>query len=73
MAGPDLIGWPFGEIGKLLLLTGARREEIAAGTWAEIDLDAKLWTVPATRSKNGEAHEIPLSQTAVEISKACCG
>lgn len=63
----DLIGWPFGEIGKLLLLTGARREEIAAGTWAEIDLDAKLWTIPATRSKNGEAHEIPLSQTAVEI------
>ncbi len=65
----ELIGWPFGEIGKLLLLTGARRDEIAAGTWAEIDLDARTWTIPAARTKNGEAHEIPLSHTAVEILK----
>jgi integrase len=65
----ESIGWPFGDIGKLLLLTGARREEIAAGTWAEIDLNAKTWTIPGSRSKNGESHEIPLSDMAVEILK----
>ena len=31
------IGWPFGDIAKLLLLTGARRDEIAEGRWSEID------------------------------------
>ena len=62
-------GWPFGPIGKLLLLTGARRDEIAAGTWAEIALYAKTWTIPASRTKNGEEHEIPLSDTAVDILK----
>ena len=59
--------WPFGPIGKLLLLTGARRDEIAAGTWAEIALEAKTWTIPAGRTKNGEEHEIPLSDTAIDI------
>ena len=63
----DSIGRPFGPIGKLLLLTGARRDEIAAGTWSEIDVDAKTWTIPASRTKNGEAHEIPLSGTAIEL------
>ena len=63
------VGWPFGPIGKLLLLTGARRDEIAEGTWGEIDLNAKTWTIPATRTKNEEVHEIPLSDTAVEILK----
>jgi integrase len=67
--GLESIGWPFGDIGKLLLLTGARRDEIAAGAWAEIDLEAKIWTVPAARSKNGEPHEIPLSDMAVDILK----
>jgi integrase len=63
----ESIGWPFGDIGKLLLLTGARRDEVAAGTWAEIDLDARTWTIPGPRSKNGEPHEIPLSDTAVDV------
>jgi integrase len=65
----EQVGWPFGPIGKLLLLTGARRDEIAEGTWGEIDFEAKTWTIPATRTKNEEAHEIPLSDTALEILK----
>lgn len=63
----DHIGIPFGAIGKLLLLTGARRDEIAEGSWSEIDLETRTWTIPATRTKNGEPHEIPLSDLAVEI------
>lgn len=65
----DSAGWPFGPIGKLLLLTGARRDEIAEGTWGEIDLDARIWTIPSTRTKNDEVHEIPLGDTAVDIIK----
>jgi integrase len=61
------IGWPFGPIARLLLLTGARRDEIAEGRWSEIDLAAKTWTVVKERSKNGVAHEIPLSDAAVLI------
>ncbi|WP_159727589.1 site-specific integrase [Methylosinus sp. Ce-a6] len=63
-------GWPFGQIGKLLLLTGARRDEVGAMTWGEVDLAGKLWTLPKERAKNGAAHEIPLSDAAVAILKS---
>jgi integrase len=65
----ESIGWPFGPIAKLLLLTGARRDEIGSATWGEIDLAAKTWTIVKERSKNGAAHEIPLSDGAVAIFK----
>ncbi len=60
-------GWPFGDVAKLLLLTGARLNEVAAAKWNEIDLDAKTLTIASERSKNGVAHEIPLSDLAIEI------
>ena len=63
------IGWPFGLICKLLLLTGARRDEVASMRWGEIDLVAKCWTLPASRTKNKRPHEIPLSDAAIEIIK----
>lgn len=63
----ESIGWPFGPIAKLLLLTGARRDEVASARWSEINLDAKTWSIAKERSKNGVAHEIPLSDAAVAI------
>jgi integrase len=63
----DSLGWPFGDIAKLLLLTSARRDEIAEGRWSEIDPAAKVWTIGKERSKNGIAHEIPLSDAAIRI------
>ena len=65
----DAVGWPFGPIAKLLLLTGARRDEIASARWSEVDLDAKTLTITKERSKNGVAHEIPLSDPALEDSR----
>jgi integrase len=65
----DSVGWPIGSIAKLLLLTGARRDEIAEGRWSEIDIESKTWTLAKERSKNGVAHEIPLSDAAVTILK----
>ncbi len=63
----DGIGYPFGPIVKMLILTGARRDEVGAMTWAEVDLAGRLWTLPAERAKNGVAHEIPLSDSALKI------
>jgi integrase len=66
----DRVGYPFGRMAQLLLLTGARLNEIASGRWSEIDIDAKTWTIAKERSKNGVAHEIPLSDTAIGILKS---
>jgi integrase len=63
----ETVGWPFGDIAKLLLLTGMRRDEVAEARWTEIDLVDKTWTVAKERSKNGVAHEIPLSDAAIGI------
>ncbi|MEK8093375.1 integrase arm-type DNA-binding domain-containing protein [Methylocystis sp. IM3] len=60
-------GWPFGPLAKLLLLTGARRDEVGEMAWSEVDLAARSWTVPKERCKNGVTHEIPLSYAAVRI------
>lgn len=62
-------GYPFGDVGKLLLLTAARRDEVTEMTWGEVDLDAKTWTIAKERAKNGLAHEIPLSDAALTVLK----
>ncbi|AUQ57428.1 putative phage integrase, catalytic core [Phaeobacter inhibens] len=51
------------------ILTAARSGETRGATWAEIDLNAKLWTVPAERMKAGKEHRIPLTPEAI----ACLG
>jgi integrase len=45
---------------KLLILTGGRRQEIGGIAFSEIDLERGTWTLPASRSKNGRAHTLPL-------------
>ena len=52
---------------KLLILTGQRRNEIAEMKWSELDIDRKLWILPAARAKNGIEHEIPLSDICIDI------
>jgi integrase len=66
----DKIGFPFGDVVKLLLLTGARRGEVAGMQWSEIDLERGLWTLPAARAKNAREHVVPLSDSALEILAA---
>jgi integrase len=62
--------YPFGPLTRLLILTAQRRDEVAGMRWEEIDFDAATWTIPATRAKNGQAHEVPLSPPAVEELRA---
>jgi integrase len=59
--------YPFGAIYLVLLLTGQRRGEVSAMRWPEVDLQRRLWTIPAARAKNGHAHEVPLSGAVIEI------
>src|SRR5205809_7709613 len=61
---------PFGPLVKLLILTGQRLAEVGGMRWDEIDLTNKLWTLPAERVKNGERHEVPLSDAAIAIVTA---
>ncbi len=63
----EAMGWPFGTLGRLLLLSGARRSEWAAATWDEVDLDRQLWRLPSGRSKTAEEIVRPLTLAAIAI------
>ena len=52
---------------KLLILTGARRSEVAAMQWNELDLKTCTWVLPSERTINGQAHMIYLSDLAIKI------
>jgi integrase len=60
----------FGDILKLLMLTGQRRDEVADLHWDEIDLDRNLITLPPPRTKNHRRHTVPLSGAARTILEA---
>ncbi|MCH2393226.1 tyrosine-type recombinase/integrase [Oceanibaculum sp.] len=68
--GAERIGWPFGPAIKLLILTGARREEIGALRWREAAFDDAEIRLSGERTKNGSAHIIPLSGQALDILQA---
>lgn len=55
---------------EFAILTAARSGEVRGATWAEIDLNAKLWTIPAERMKGSREHAVPLSKPAVDLLKA---
>ena len=63
----------YGRIVRLLILLGARRQEIGGMAWLELDLWDGLasmpstWTLPAARSKNRRAHAVPLPAAALHI------
>jgi integrase len=49
------------------ILTVARYSEAANADWSEIDLDHKLWAIPASRMKGGREHVVPLSDAAMAV------
>ncbi|MFY9959146.1 tyrosine-type recombinase/integrase [Bradyrhizobium sp.] len=63
------IGWPFGPIARLLLLTAQRRDEVSKMSWSEIDLAKGVWVIPAERARNSRAHEVHLSAGALVVLK----
>ncbi|WP_229843040.1 tyrosine-type recombinase/integrase [Halomonas urumqiensis] len=55
---------------EFTILTATRTSEAKGAKWGEIDLEARLWTIPADRMKAGKEHRIPLSRPAVALLKA---
>jgi integrase len=52
---------------RFLLLTLVRRTEAAGALWSEIDLRARTWTIPGSRTKNRQIHVVPLSSQALAV------
>jgi integrase len=52
---------------RLLILCASRSGEIREATWADIDLDRAVWTIPAERMKMRKPHRVPLSPQAVAV------
>ena len=69
------LGYPYGPLYRLLLLSGLRLNEVADAVWSEFDLAKGIWTVPAARMKgtNGKArpHTVPLTAEIFQFSLAC--
>ncbi|MGA2953911.1 MAG: integrase arm-type DNA-binding domain-containing protein [Caulobacteraceae bacterium] len=52
---------------EFAILTAARSGEVRGATWSEIDLEARIWTIPAARMKATREHRVPLSDAALAI------
>ncbi len=59
----------YGNIVRLLALTGQRRDEIGSLSWQEVDFHKAVISLPTERTKNGKPHDIPLSPAALAILK----
>ena len=55
---------------EFLVLTATRSGEVRGARWDELDLPARVWTIPAARTKAKRVHRVPLSRRAVQILDA---
>ncbi len=69
----ETVGYPFGPLVELLILTGQRRNEVGGMIRGEVDLGKAEWIIPANRSKNDKPHLVPLSDPALAVMKALPG
>ena len=52
---------------RLLLLTGARRNEVLSATWDQFDLERGVWIKPSSHTKQKRLHRVPLSGAAKDL------
>ena len=55
---------------EFLILSACRSGEVRSARWSEIDLDKRVWTIPAARMKSKREHRVPLTQRMLEILAA---
>jgi integrase len=67
LAARDEEAYPVKQLVTMLLLTRERRAEVAQMKWAEVDFEAKVWTLPRERSKNGRELVLPLSEALIDM------
>ena len=63
----ESLGYPFGPFIKLLFLTAQRRTEVARMRLSDVNLNERLWTLSKGQTKAGRSHDVPLSETAMEV------
>jgi integrase len=63
----DVLGWPFGPLVQLLVVTGQRIGEVGTMRWEHLNLERAEWRLPAESVKTKRAHVVPLSPLALEI------
>jgi integrase len=63
----ETMGYPYGTIVQLLILTAQRRAQVSGMRWDELDLKAKTWTLTGERMKTGHKHVLPLTNRVISI------
>jgi len=64
------MGYPHGDIGRMLLLTACRHREVAWAPWSEFNLSKAEWTISPERFKSGSTHIVPLTADMVALLEA---
>jgi integrase len=64
------MGGVSGALIQCLILTAQRRDEVATMRWADLDLEARVWTLPREATKGDRSHQVPLSPLVIEILTA---
>lgn len=55
---------------EFAILTAARSGEVRGAKWSEIDLNARIWTIPGERMKAGKEHRVPLASEVIDLLNA---
>ena len=61
------MGYSFGRIVQMLLLTGQRKSEVANMEWSDVDLDERVWRLAREQTKADRSHDVPLTSLAVDL------
>ena len=59
--------YPFGKLFQLLLITGQRRLDVASMRWSQVDINKRVWMLPAHATKLDKTHLVPLSTIAIDL------
>ena len=68
MSATGIIGYPFGNLYRLMLLTGKRKGEVARMRWQDIDLDAAEWTIQSSQTNSEECRTVSATVVALFLS-----
>lgn len=64
------LGFPFGPLIRMMLITAQREGECAGMRWCDVNLDGRIWVLPREQTKADRAHSVPLSELALETLAA---
>jgi integrase len=64
------LGYPYGPLVQLLVLSGQRKTEVAEAQWSEFNFERKLWVIPPGRMKMDAVHVVPLTAEVITVLQA---